>query len=200
MTHMPEASVVDLLSRSLIDGDGLALADFFKRNGVTPPLTLWDPAAGDMASTSFDFLIGFWHRHLNGSPWPSEAAIDPVQLQPALGSLLVCEPLPDLSDFRIRLYGSRLALDMGRDLTGAHISEVDPGSYITTFFLACYRAVATRGVPLFTRHVPSASSYATEIRRLLLPFGPPAAINRILVGVDSDARRPLGRPTWARRK
>jgi len=198
MTRESEPSVVNRLATSLIDHDFATVEQFFAGNGVAAPAITWGPSRGDMASKTFDFLVDLWQRGRGDGAWPSEDLIDPVELRPALGTLLVCEPLEDLSDFRIRLYGSRLALDMGRDLTGSYISDVDPGSYVTTFYLACYRAVATRGLPLFTRHVPSSQSFATDIKRLLLPFGPAERVNRILVGVESIPRRPLGRPNWTR--
>lgn len=200
MARESDTSLIERLAGFLVDDDHAPLGRFFEDNGVAPPTVAWDPSGGDMASKSFDFLVEYWRRGQSGRAWPSESHIDPVDLRPALGNLLVCEPLEDLSDFRIRLYGSRLALDMGRDLTGSYISDVDPGSYITTFYLACYRAVTTRGTALFTRHAPSTQSFAAEIKRLMLPFGPAERVSRILVGVESVPRRPLGRPSWARRR
>ena len=198
MARESEPGIVGRLAESLIAADLDPVHQFFQSNGVASPTVVWEPTGGDMTSKSFDFLIDHWRRDLGDRTWPPEDRIDPVDLRPALGNLLVCEPLEDLSDFRIRLYGSRLALEMGRDLTGSHISDVDPGSHITTFYLACYRAVAIRGRPLFTQHLPSSRSFATEIKRLLLPFGSAQRVTRILVGVESIPRRPLGRPNWTR--
>lgn len=199
MVRDSEPNLVGYLADCLI-GDDLEPVDaFFRAHGVAAPVVLWDPSAGAMGSASQDFLVDYWKRGRGARRWPPESLIDPIDLRPALGNLLVCEPLEDLSDFRIRLYGSRLALDMGRDLTGSHVSDVDPNSHITTFYLACYRAVVLRGAPLFTRHIPSAKSYAAEIKRLLLPFGPEGGVNRVLVSVESQPRRPLGRPGWTKR-
>lgn len=198
MARESEPDVVGRLAESLIAGDSLLIQQFFQSNGLAPPVVTWEPTGGDVASKSFKFLIDHWRSALDSRTWPSEDRIDPVDLRPALGNLLVCEPLEDLSDFRIRLYGSRLALEMGRDLTGSYISDVDPGSYTTTFYLACYRAVVVKGQPLFTQHLPSSTSFATDIKRLLLPFGREERVNRILVGVESIPRRPLGRPNWTR--
>lgn len=200
MVRESEPGVVSRIADSLIAADGEPIARFFESNGVAAPAVTWNPAAGSMSSRAFDFLIDYWARERGDLDWPAEDRINPVDLRPALGNLLVCEPLPDLSDFRIRLYGSRLALEMGRDLTGAYISDVDPGSYITTFYLACYRSVVTRGLPLFTQHLPSTRSFATEIRRLMLPFGPVDRVSRILVAVETMPRRPLGRPNWTRNR
>lgn len=200
MAREPESDIVGRLADGLIADDLEPVYGHFRAHDVALPTITWEPEAAGMASKPFEFLIDYWRRGRGTAAWPPATQIDPVDLRPALGSLLVCEPLEDLSDFRIRLYGSRLALEMGRDLTGSFISDVDPGSYVTTFYLACYRAVATRGQPLYSRHVPSPKSFASEIKRLLLPFGPPERVNRILVAVDSVPRRPLGRPGWARRR
>ncbi len=200
MNSEPEPNLVSRLADSLIDGTFDPVDRFFEANGVVPPVVVWEPTDADTGTSSLGFLTEFWRRGRIGHGWPPESAIDPVDLRPALGSLLVCEPLEDLSDFRIRLYGSRLALDMGRDLTGSHVSDIDPGSYISSFYLACYRAVALRGVALFTRHTPSKTSFASEISRLMLPFGPAERVTRILVGIESVPRRPLGRPNWTRQR
>ncbi|EDP63670.1 hypothetical protein BAL199_26097 [alpha proteobacterium BAL199] len=199
MAHEPEATVVNDLAESLVIGDLGPVGELFRSNGVNTPLVSWTPCVTDISSKPLDFLIEFWASRKGVQKWPSIELIDPVDLRPALGGMLVCEPTDDASDFRIRLYGSRLALEMGRDLTGTFISDFEPDSYITTFYLACYQAVMARGIPLFTRHAPSAKAYAADIKRLLLPFGPPDKVTRILTGVDSVPRRPLGRPSWSKR-
>lgn len=199
MAHKPEATVVSDLAESLVNGDPGPVGELFSANGVAAPLISWTPCAADISSKPLDFLIEFWQSKRGNQKWPSAEMIDPVDLRPALGGLLVCEPTDNASDFRIRLYGSKLALEMGRDLTGTFISDFEPDSYITTFYLACYQAVVARGAPLFTRHAPSAKAYAVDIKRLLLPFGTSDSVTRILTGVDSVPRRPLGRPAWSKR-
>ncbi len=199
MLNALDSPLVNRLRDDLVSGGSSASAGLFDASGVAPPTVVWAPVQDDMTSEPFDHLIGFWRARKGDRPWPAEAEIDPVDLRPALGRLLICEPIDDAADFRIRLYGSRLALEMGRDLTGTYISEFAPTSYITTFYLACYRAVVIRGEPLFTRHEPSLDAYAADIKRLLLPFGADGRITRIVTAVDSVPRLPLGRPAWARR-
>lgn len=198
---MPEIDhdLVSRLADQIAAGECGGADRLFSANGVASPTIAWGPTLDRMESRQLDFLIGYWSEAGEGQPMPAPTRIDPVELRPVLGRLLVCEPINGATDFRIRLYGSGLALEMGRDLTGSCISEIQPGSYVTTFFLACYRAVALRGVPLYTRHQPSAESFASDIRRLLLPFGAGGEVERILVGVDAVRRRPLGRPNWVRR-
>lgn len=198
MTRESEPNSVARLADAILNGDAEPVRALFEARDVPPPAIVWAPGVGDLSSKPLDFLIGFWCERKGQQDCPSEEAIDPVDLRPALGSLLVCEPTENLDDFRIRLYGSKLALEMGRDLTGSYISEVQPDSHITTFYLACYRAVALRRAPLFTRHEPSLQSFASEIKRLLLPFGQDGKVSRVLAGVDSVVRRPLGRPAWTR--
>lgn len=195
----PDPGLVDRLAAQIADGDMRGVTELFADNGVAAPTVAWSPAAGATATPSFDFLTDYWETRRAGRAMPGEADIDPIGLRPALGRLLVCEPTRCATDFRIRLYGSRLALEMGRDLTGTFISDFQPGAYVTDFFLACYRAVTLRRAPLYTRHVPSAASFASDIKRLLLPFGSGAEVARIVTGIETVTRRPLGRPPWARR-
>jgi len=199
MTSAIDLDLVSRLADQLAAGEPGDTGMLFAANDIVPPTVLWDPTLDRMDSKSLDFLIDYWSDAAGTQPMPAPERIDPVGLRPALGRLLVCEPIDGATDFRIRLYGSGLALEMGRDLTGSRISEIQPGSYVTTFFLACYRAVALRGAPLFTRHQPSAASFASDIKRLLLPFGTGGEVTRILVGVDALMKRPLGRPNWQRR-
>lgn len=199
MTNELDATLVSRLADGLVGDDFAPVAALFGDSGVAPPTVTWTPGVGELGSKPLDFLIEHWTSRKAERPWPDADAIDPVDLRPALGGLLVCEPTDNNDDFRIRLYGSKLALDMGRDLTGTFISDFEPGSYITTFYLACYRAVVLRGRPLFTRHTPSTRAYAADIKRLLLPFGSDGAVTRILTGVDSVPRRPLAHPNWTRR-
>lgn len=194
----PDPGLVDRLAAQIVDGDLRGVNELFATSGVAAPTVTWSPEAGTTATRPFDFLTGYWETRRAGRVMPGEADIDPLGLRPALGRLLVCEPTRCATDFRIRLYGSRLALETGRDLTGTYISDFQPGSYVTAFFLASYRAVTLRRAPLYTRHTPSAASFASDIRRLLLPFGT-GEVTRILAGVEAVMRRPLGRPPWARR-
>lgn len=199
MQRAPEPSQIDQFSACLIDGDPGPVNGLFQRLGLTPPTILWNPAPGETGVASFDFLLEHWNCRRGERGWPDEGDIDPVALRPTLGSLMLCEPVDDGRDFRIRLYGSRLAQYMERDLTGLRISEVRPGNMVSDFYCASYRAVSDRRVPLFTRHQPSEDSFASEINRLLLPFGPGEGITRILTSVDAVARRPLARPSWTTR-
>ena len=199
MANEQEATLVSRLADALVGDDLAAVETLFADNGVAAPTVTWAPGAGTLGSKPLDFLIDHWGSRKADRPWPDAGAIDPVDLRPALGGLLVCEPNDAVDDFWIRLYGSKLALEMGRDLTGTYISDFEPGSHITTFYLACYLAVVLRGVPLFTRHAPSSRAYAADIKRLLLPFGSDGKVTRILTGVDSVPRRPLSHPTWTRK-
>ena len=198
MSKASDPVMVNRLRDELANGVGTATGELFRANRVSPPSVVWSPGPDDMVSAPFDHLNTFWWTRRAGRRWPAEAAIDPADLRPALGRLLICEQVDDSTDFRIRLYGSRLALEMGRDLTGTYVSGLDPTSYITTFYLACYRAVVARGEPLFTRHEPSLSAYAADIKRLLLPFGDDGRVTRIVTAVDSVPRQSLGHPSWTR--
>jgi len=199
MSPETDHDLVSRLAAQLAAGELGGIVRLFADNGVAAPTVTWNPAVGGSASKVCDFLISYWSEGRDERPMPPADRIDPIGLRPVLGRLLVCEPVDGGADFRIRLYGSGLALEMGRDLTGSRISEIQPGSYVTTFFLACYRAVLLRKAPLYTRHLPSAASFASDIRRVLLPFGAEGEIARILVGVDAVMKRPLGRPNWQRR-
>ena len=75
------------------------------------------------------------------------------------------------ADFRSRLFGSKIALVSGFDVTGRLVSQHPASPYIVAFTLAAYRAVLQRGEPMATVHSPppavSTSPAATLRARLI---------------------------------
>jgi len=142
------------------------------------------------------FLIDYWRGAWRDGEPPGCDAIDPMMLKPVLGHVMICEPMDAGTDFLIRLYGTKMAQHMGRDLTGERMSRFQPDSYINDFYLATYRAVAARGEPLYTHHWPSTQAFANEIPRILLPFFQDGKVTRILGCTDAKPRKPVIRRGW----
>jgi hypothetical protein len=99
-------------------------------------------------SPLFQDLFAYWQKKRGERALPLRKDIDPLELQPHLGSLLIIECLPELADFRYRLIGTKVVAAYGRDSTGKTVREL----YETTdaeycaFLLEVYRAVATQRV------------------------------------------------------
>lgn len=193
---VPTEVSVEELTNSLMMGDPVPTSRLFHAQGLDAAEVVWAPCSKGTGSEKLGFLIDYWHEARRDDALPTCDAIDPVALKPVLGHVLVCEPVDGGQDFLIRLYGTKMAQSMGRDLTGERVSRFQPDSYINAFILATYRAVAQRREPLFTRHWPSQQAIFKEIPRVLLPFMRNGKVSRILACTDTTPKTPTVRRRW----
>lgn len=185
-TETSQSTFVELASALALD-DLNSINAFFHDNEVDEPIIQWGSEIGDLELSAMEHLKSYWHDISSRYGLPPSRYILPEALRPALGRILVLEPMADLSDFRYRLYGTVLASRMRRDFTGTLVSQFED-SYISGFYLATYRAVCERQEMLYTCHFPSARSYATKFQRLILPFGENGTVNRIVCFIESEPR------------
>jgi len=106
---------------------------------------VFDPDLSD--NPRFLQLKAYWDRKRGGRAMPMRADIDPLELRGHVGSLVLVDVLPAMTDFRMRLIGSRIVEAYGRDSTGKLLSSLkaaDPDWW--RFCDDLYRAIATRSV------------------------------------------------------
>ncbi|MBI3452308.1 MAG: PAS domain-containing protein [Rhodospirillales bacterium] len=181
-----DRSVVGLLTGQLIGGDTAGVDDIFVLNGLRKPTITWSPATNALPVAQLSFLQDYWRRLPREDDLPHIRSIDPVDMRPALGYIMLVDLCNDGWDFIYRLYGSRVAERCGVDMTGRRASEIDNGNYASIFFLSIYRAVAARRLPIFTEHYPLSKirPSITVWSRLILPLvGDDGSIVRFLVGI-----------------
>ena len=133
-------------------------------------------------------LLNFWLRCRRNDDLPAASEIDPFAFRDAIGETFILEPNDDCSDFRYRLYGTKLAAAIHTDLTGKLISDLPDRA--SEFFLPYYRTVCLLRRASFSENdaVPEFSS-VTRLCRLVLPMaGENGAIERILIGMVPKAR------------
>lgn len=70
-----------------------------------------------------DFFLNYWTAKRGARTMPPRAQIVPADLKEHLGWLCFVEALPDYSDFRFRLIGSRVAEYFLADATGQTVRE-----------------------------------------------------------------------------
>ncbi len=90
-------------------------------------------------------LKAYWDRKRGARAMPMRADIDPLELRKHMGSLVLVDVLPGMTDFRMRLIGTRIAEAYGRESTGKLLSSLksaDPDWW--RFCDDLYRAIATR--------------------------------------------------------
>lgn len=117
-------------------------------------------------------LYRYWDARRAGRRMPARPDIDPADIRHLLPHLSIVEAVGE-GEYRYRLIGTRVAADLGRDVTGELVgAHVRPAAFAATL-KAHYVRVCTERVPLFV-----ASAYRGRrgvvhaISRLLLPLGP----------------------------
>lgn len=193
--------VVDRMAEELATANVSPIADqLFTARDRPAPLVLWSPALDQLPLEGLRFLLRFWNDARGLEALPPVSAIDPLALKPVLGNIIVLDVLDRGADFRFRLFGTQVVEDARYDWTGSTVDEMrrilkGPGP---AFYLACYRALLKRRVPLFTLSPAMAIFKDRSWARLVLPHGDADGVHRILVGnyaigdtfvSDQDERR-----------
>jgi|HubBroStandDraft_1064217.scaffolds.fasta_scaffold00163_5 hypothetical protein len=147
-----------------------------------------EPAA--LQGTANRFLLEYWLAEQQGA-MPPASAIDPIRMRPALGRILIVEPIEQGWDFRYRLFGTLVAAVSGYDMTGKLLSAHPLAPEMVCFAFALYRGLLVRPEPVMTMNVPPMAHFA-RWERIVLPFaGPGGEVTRFVVGnvgFDRDGR------------
>jgi hypothetical protein len=178
-------------------GDETAMRRDFAAIGARGPAVVWGPPVDRLGPPQLRFLLRYWLDLRGSQPMPPASAIDALEMRPALGYIMLVEPVDGGRDFRYRLYGSIIAAVVGFEMTGKVVTNDPADPYIVEFALAGYRAALARGEPLLTEHGPPTTINTHEWHRLMLPLaGGDGQINRFLVGNLPIARN--GQPITQR--
>lgn len=182
---MLDRAEIDRFTNAILAGEGGLIDAVFRANGNNPPLLRWAPDADDLPKPQLKFLLDRWNALRGDAALPPRKTIDPVALKPALGFIMLLDAVDDGWDYVYRLYGSEITPHVVRDYTGMRTSELvmSGHTYITHFYIACYRAARQRRAPLYTENTPPPSIAVKVWHRLLLPFADAAGDpNHFLVG------------------
>jgi hypothetical protein len=136
-------------------------------------------------------LLEYWHSKREKRPMPSRDDIDPLELRFALGNVLLAEVLRgDSLRFRYRLWGSRLTLDYGTEMTGRHVDELLP-SVLAVRVQQAYVDVVTTGMPQHQQFDDVIDGRWFIHERLLLPLtlrDAPDRVGMIMGGIFRSPR------------
>ncbi len=162
-------------------------------NGVSPPKVVWQPRGRDLKQEQLQFLLAYWKNLSDGDGRVAADEIDPLNMWPALGFVILVDVVEGGEDFRVRVYGSAIAQSVDVDVTGKLISETPWQGVVMDFFYAVYRAVLIRPEPLYTEHEPPADVGVKLWHRLMLPLvSGDGEVCRVLVGnVPGEWRKPV---------
>src|SRR3546814_16038514 len=89
-----------------------------------------DVCSSDLPTPQLSFLLRYWLGLQDSDGRVAPDRIDPMQMRPALGHIMLLDVLDGGADYRYRVYGSEIAQRAGFDMTGKCPSELPTGSQI----------------------------------------------------------------------
>lgn len=192
-TSRREAWARDLIENRLDD-----IGAAFLRDKTEPPTAVWNPSLGDIRTEQIRFVLDHWTKLRGTDKAPLVSRLDPVALRPALGYVMLVDPVDGGRDFRYRLYGSLIASVSGTDLTGRLVSQHHASAHVVDFSFAGYLAVYRRCEPLYTFRRPARAEFTRSWERLVLPLvDERGQVGRFLVAnVPEDAAGETIRPAY----
>lgn len=180
-------SMLNAAAVDLSGGDQRALDLLFRGGGINGPKVIWNPSLDDLPRDGLRFLLGHWQGMAKDDALPLVGGLDPIDLRPALGNIMLVDVADDGRDFRYRLYGSAIALISSGDKTGR--SVIDFEGIPAQFFYVVYRAALIRRCPVYTHHYPSGTTNFRCWHRLTLPLADESGkVVRYLVGCYADPK------------
>jgi hypothetical protein len=181
---------ISIWTDAVVTADLTIVRTAFQAEGATGPEVIWSPE--QLASARLQDLLSWWQALRRHPDLPAPDSIDPLQIRPALGYVLLLDVVDDGEDFRYRLFGSTLSEVSGFDMTGRLASEHEAGRYVVQFGIALYRAVMRRRQPVFTAYGPAGAKTTESWHRLVLPFaGDDGRVLRFLscnIPIGTDGR------------
>jgi hypothetical protein len=154
----------------LIAGRIGAAARLFRQHGVGTPIVIWDPDPHAVPTPQLSFLLRHWEKLRAADGHVAPARIDLADLAPAIDHVMLLDVERVGADFHYRFYGRAIAARSGFDMTGRRTSEIPTGRLASDFFLAVYRAVLARRLPVYTWHQMPVQVTMNTWHRLILPL------------------------------
>jgi hypothetical protein len=142
----------------------------FIQHGAGAPVVIWTPGQEQLRSEPPRHVLAHWSKRAAGSRLPGYREVDPLDLRPALGYVLLLDVVEDGRDFRYRLFGSAISSVSGFDLTGKLLSEHPASAYVAEFSIAVGRAAVRRREPIYTVRRPVGAQDTSLWERLVLPL------------------------------
>ena len=180
------------LARDLAAGELSSTRALFASHDSLPPRIVWSPVEADLPHEPLRFLLRYWTEKRGPSAAPLTTSINPLEMVPALGFIMLLDVIEGGIDFRYRLYGTGIVERTGKDWTGKTVSDMAGSAFTALFYGAVYRASLARRLPVATVSTSPRHVAAQDWSRIVLPLvDSTGGIVRFLVGnVPGAWRRP----------
>jgi hypothetical protein len=134
-------------------------------------------------------LLDYWQAKRGARSFPSRHDLDPLEMPFAIGNLLLLDVVPgDPLRFRYRLWGSNVAQQLGRDMTGHFVDEWEPKEFAEQLHRD-YSGVVQRRQPERRVFDEVIGDRLFTHERLLLPLGEADQVTMILAGIYHARQR-----------
>jgi hypothetical protein len=171
----PRASALDWAriaawTEAVVSEDLSAIGQVFVENRAGTPIVIWKPSPDQLRSEPPRHVLVHWSKLVVGPRLPSYRQMDPLDLRPALGYVMLLDVVEGGQDFRYRLFGSTIGRVSGFDMTGKLLSEHPASAYVAEFSIAVGRAAVRRREAIYTVRRPVGAQDTSLWERLVLPL------------------------------
>lgn len=140
----------------------------------TSPLGRYSLVAESDLDPRLKTLLRYWNDKRAGRPLPSRSDIDPLELKPVLGNILLIDVVQaDEHErgrrFRYRLFGTEFVFYHGTDLTGHWLDEI-PNTGFRDSLIAMYHSVVEDGAKRMVSYDYMLESRRHRFQALILPL------------------------------
>jgi hypothetical protein len=108
----------------------------------------YSPVAESELDPRLKTLLRYWHQKRGARRYPSRADIDPLELKPVLGNILLIDVVANEQGggqrFRYRLFGTEFVFYHGTDLTGHWLDEI-PNAEFRDSLIGLYDIIVREG-------------------------------------------------------
>lgn len=127
-------------------------------------------------------LWAYWASKRQGARLPARRLINPLEMQPWLGNLLLMDVIDAGADFRYRLHGTNLVELFGADLTGRTVTSLKL-EMVHQLLEEARRPLSTRAFVYIEQSVVAEKNFI-GIAKLILPLAANGVdIDMLLVGI-----------------
>jgi diguanylate cyclase (GGDEF)-like protein/PAS domain S-box-containing protein len=112
-------------------------------------------------------MLRIFHECRSGSGHASFESFNLTSLSDRLGQLMLLTPTADGRDFLYLHFGQSIAGAMNYDMTGKHVSDLQPE--MAEFTLNAYRAALSGAKPVYTVHRAATATQVALWERLIMP-------------------------------
>lgn len=158
----------DLIAGSLVFGRTDHVAELFSQNRRRTPLILWSPDDGELQSGEERDFFATCTEMTKGQPCIPDSSLDISQLSEFSDWLMLIDVVGGGTDYRYTYYGAGIAEHFGKDMRGRLCSEFT--GFISTFFMALYRAAMIRKERVYSIHEPPRSVFVRVWHRVIVPI------------------------------